>query len=237
MARSSRIKRYGELPASNQLQPTPMNKGLITPKLSVRCEFRSSGYSQEEISELRSDLSEIAPLQARRLGIPAAGASYDIWFIINWTGVAVLTGVIGNAAHDLIKLLGARLVAFWQRKQENHPYKLPPDVYYLKFQFEDVDIRIHPTPLENDDDSNFLSFSTLLRLHDILSVAIEHLQTGPLSATDVQAVDIYEPHSTLSSNHCRGLLFTRPWRIEGIVQCSYSYYFPHERRLQEDAPN
>ena len=207
-----------------------MNESQSNPKLPIRCEFRSSGYTAEEINALRSDLAGIADLQARRQGIPAAGASYDICFYIQWAGLTLLQGVIGNAAYDLIKTLGTRLNNFYQRKQKQ-PNGLPPDIYYLEFSFDDVDLRIRGADIVNDPDGNFLSYATLIRLADIVSVVESHLRTEPLAASDVQALEVYEPHPTLTSDDEGGLLFTRPWRVQGVLQCEYSNYFPHERKL------
>lgn len=207
-----------------------MNESQPHLKLPIRCEFRSSGYTAEEIDALRLDLARIADLQPRRQGIPAAGASYDICFYIQWAGVALLSGVIGNAGYDLIKTLGMRLGDFYRRKQKQ-PNGLPPDVYYLEFSFDDVDLRIRGADVANDPDGNFLSYATLIRLSDIVSVVEKHLRTEPLVSADVQAIEVYEPHPTLTSDDEGGLLFTRPWRVEGVLQCEYSKYFPHERKL------
>ncbi len=207
-----------------------MNETRSSPKLPIRCEFRSSGYTAEEIDVLRSDLAEIADLQPRRQAIPAAGASYDICFYIQWAGLALLSGVIGNAAYDLIKSLGVRLCNFYQRKQ-SQPNGMPPDIYCLEFSFDDMDLRIRGADASSDPDGNFLSYATLTRLSYIVSAVQNHLRTEPLASADVQALEVYEPHPTLTSDDVGGLLFTRPWRVEGILQCEYSNYFPHERKL------
>lgn len=180
----------------------------IDPKLPIRCEFRSSGYTIEEIEALRSDLKDIASLQPRRQGIPAAGASYDISFCVQWAGLTLLSGVIGNAAYDFIKTLGLRLSKFYQRKQ-TQPNGLPPDIYHLEFRFDDLDLRIRGSNLANDPDANFLSYATLVRLSDIVAVVARHLRMEPLASADVQALEIHEPHPTLTSNDEGGLLFTR----------------------------
>jgi hypothetical protein len=198
--------------------------------LLIRCEFRSSGYSEKEIAALRADLADVAMLQPRRQGIPEAGAPYDISFVIQWAGIAALTGIIGEAAYDILKSIGARLAAFYRRKQEQHSGQ-PPDIFYLELRFDDLDLRICGANVDNDPDANFLSYATLIRLSDIIAVVENHLRTEPLASTDVQVLQIYEPHPTLTSNDQCGLLFTRPWRVEGILQCEYSNYFPHERRL------
>jgi hypothetical protein len=206
-----------------------VNKNPSFAKLPIRCEFRSSGYTDEEIATLRFDLADVAVLQPRRQGIPEAGASYDISFIIQWAGLAVLSGVIGNAAYDLLKTLGERFNTFYHRKQKQAG--LPPDIYFLEFRFDDLDLRLRGTDLDSEPDGNFLSFSTLTRLSDIISVVFSHLRTEPLSSAGVQAIDVYEPHPTLASDDKGSLLFTCPWRVEGVLQCHYSEYFPHERRL------
>lgn len=207
-----------------------MNKSQLNRKLPIRCELRSSGYNAEEIDALRSDLTGIADLQPRRQGIPAAGASYDICFYIQWAGMALLSGVIGNAADDLLKTSGVRLSHFYQRKQKQ-PSELPPGIYYLEISFDDLDLRIRGADTDNDPDGNFLSYATLIRLSGIVSVVENHLRTEPLASAGLQALEVYEPHPTLTSDDAGGLLFTRPWRVEGILQCEYSNYFPHERKL------
>lgn len=199
-------------------------------KLPIRCEFRSLGYTEDEISALRSYLADIGVLQARRQAVPAAGASYDISFVIEWAGLTVLSGVIGNSAYEWIKMLAERLSKFYRRKQKQRS-GFPPDISCVEFRFNDMDLRIHGVDFDNAGDDNCLSLATLVRLSDIISVVLRHVRTDPLCSEDVQALDVYEPHPTLTSDDDCGLLFTRPWRVESFVQCFYSDYFPHERRL------
>lgn len=197
--------------------------------LLIRCSFRSRGYNEDEISTLGDDLSSVAKVQFRRQGIPDAGASFDIEFVVSWVGQVVLSGVIGNYVYDQLKTLSANLSAFYHRKLEVS--KAPPETYVLELRFDDVDLRIRGINPENDPDSNFLNYETIARLPDIVDYVFNHLRSEPLSGIERQVIHICEPHPTMTSSDLHGLLFTHPWRIEGSLKMDLVEYHPHERRL------
>jgi hypothetical protein len=200
-------------------------------KISIRCDFRSSGYDPEEIDELREDFSSVASIQPRRHGIPEAGGSYDIAFVITWAGTTILSGVIGNFAYDALKALAAKFASFWLRKEARADY--PPETYLLELHFDDLDIHIEPIDPEVTPDANFLLFETLSRIDAIILTVRDHLTSGPLLEIERQVVRVPEPHPTSRSTDLHGLLFSRPWTIAGTLVGDNWTYYPHERRLEK----
>ena len=206
-----------------------MSPNNNTPRLLIRSAFRSSGYSEQEIHELEKALSEIASVQFRRQAIPAAGASFDIEFIVSWIGQAVLSGILGNAVYDGLKLLAEKLGAFFLAKEKASGF--PPDTYVLELRFDDLDIRIEGNRPEEGPDCNFLCYETMVRIPQIVDFVLSHAKSEPLSLIERQVIHLYEPHPTASSSDLHGLLFSRPWRIEGSLKMDFIEYFPHEKRL------
>ena len=199
--------------------------------LLIRSSFRSSGYTEDEIEALVTDLTPFATTQFRRQRIPEAGGSFDIDFIISFTGQAILGGIIGNAFCDLLKCLSSRLVDFYRRKQtRSNAY---PETYVLELRFDDVDIRIRGHQPDDDPDANFLSYETLVRLPAIIAFVLEHLRSEPLASLDRQIIHVLEPHPTATSSDTDGLLFSHPWRIEGTLKMDHALYYPHERKVTQ----
>lgn len=197
--------------------------------ISIRCDFRSRGYVPEEIEELKSDFSSVAFIQPRRRDIPEAGGSFDIAFIITWAGTTILSGVVGNLAYDTLKVLAAKFGSFYQRKSARSGF--PPETYRLEVHFDDADIYIEPLDSEITPDANFLLFETLSRFDLIILTVRDHLSSPPLASIQRHVVRVPEPHPTSQSSDLHGLLFSRPWTIEGTIVGDYWSYYPHERRL------
>jgi hypothetical protein len=199
--------------------------------LAVRCEYRNSGYSSQEIQQLREELAEISNAQFRPQGIPEAGASFDIAFIVQWLGIAAAGGVVGNAAYDLLKGLARKLSDFYKRKERTSGF--PPDIDYLDLRFDDFDLRIHGGKPEQGGDCNFLQYDTLAHLPAIVQFVMQRVLVSPLSETTPLTIDIYEPHITLDAAGGAELNFDLPWKVEGIIKCHYWSYFPATNSLEE----
>lgn len=203
-------------------------------QLAIRCEYRATGYSDDEIALLHDELSEIASSQFRPQGIPEAGASFDIGIVVQWLGIAAAGGIVGNAAYDLLKKLGRKLADFYKRKEKASGF--PPDIYCLDLRFDDFDLRIHGGEPQEGPDCNFLRYETLAHLPAIVQLVTERVSEAPLSSTQPQAIDIYEPRITQNEGGDIDLLFDFPWRIEGLVKCFYWSYFPARNSLEDGYP-
>lgn len=199
--------------------------------LAIRCEYRASGYSSDEMMRFAEELSQVGSVQFRPQGIPAAGASFDIGIIIQWMGGAIAGGIIGNAAYDLLKALAVRLKDFYVRKKELSGF--PPDIYVLELRFDDFDLRIHGGRPENGFDCNFLEYSTLIHLPLIVQIVSERISLEPLSSIVPRIIDLHEPRISQDDADQIEFHFDLPWRIEGVIKCHYWSYHP-ETNLIED---
>jgi hypothetical protein len=200
-------------------------------KLPIQVNFRSSGYTEEEIEALAKDVEDFAVLIPRRQGIPEAGASFDIGFLITWAE-AIGVNLLSNALYDLLKKLSVTFKEFFRRKRESSNGH-DPDVYCLEFTFIDKTVRIL-ADYRGDGDSNFLRVETLTRLEELFRVIHWHLKGEPLASHDVQVLEVTEPFPNVAVNTAEKMLFTVPWRFKGTVQMESYLYHPHARTVVEE---
>ena len=90
--------------------------------IALRCSYRYSGYTPEEIERLRADLADAAVLQTRPEGIPEAGGISEMMVVAQYLGklaveiepldadVAVTAAAL-RARHRSLKLPDALVIA------------------------------------------------------------------------------------------------------------------------------
>ena len=197
--------------------------------VSVRCTFRSRGYSDEEIATLKNDLSEVAALQVRRQSYPEAGDAFEMTVVVQFVGSAILGGVIW----DGIKVLGQSFLKLYRAKQAQHQNCFP-EIDVFEFRFDDIDIRICGSDFEYGSQSNYLSERAFQFLPELVDCVKTHLESDPLLSVDKIVVDVFEPDIALDDSGLPRFTFSFPWRVVGIDVTSPQSYDADEHRMVGD---
>ena len=197
--------------------------------IALRCTYRHSGYTSDEIDLLKRDLDGIAVLQSRPQGYPAAGNAFDMTLVAQFVGSSILGGVI----YDGLKEVGKAVYRFYKRKADSSPYGFPPEIDLFELRFADLDIRLRGKNRENME-CNFLSETAFQYLAEIVTAIKQHLDSEPLASTDKMVIDVFEPEVTLDECGSPSFDFRHPWRITGIDIMGPNAYHPTERRLSDE---
>jgi hypothetical protein len=196
---------------------------------AVKVTVRWSGYTIDELEDIKLDLSQVAHPQMRRLGMPDAGGSFDMRVVIEWASLAVLGGVVGNAAYDALKQIGGAILLAYKRKRAL-PGKFAPELQSIAVSFSDVDVEIVPTNSDRDPTVHFMNVQTIKRLSTLLEYIITHLNSEPLVSRKIVFVKVFEP--SFSETTQRDVLFDRPWKVSvDAGEHNAILYDPAKRQL------
>ena len=195
--------------------------------LSVRCSYRARAYSNDDINQLKSDLEDIAVVQARSQGYPEAGGDAELSLVVQFIGSTVIGGLIW----DGIKILSKGLFDLYNRKKNSGS---EPEVSILELRFDDVDIRLRGNDLEHGMECNCLSQKAFEYLPEITKLISEHLSSEPLRSVDKQVVDIFEPDIVASDGVIQSMDFNLAWRLEGVDVMAPKAYNASQKIVIQD---
>lgn len=197
--------------------------------IALRCSYRYSGYTPEEIEKLRADLADAAVLQTRPEGIPEAGGMSEMMVVAQYLGKLA----VDAAVLKTLLVIGKAFVNLYKEKAAASKKGFPPEIQVFELRFSDVDLRLHGKEVDNME-CNFLSETAFQYLPEIVTAIKQHLDSEPLASTDKMVIDVFEPDVILDEGGSPSFDFRHPWRITGIDVMGPNAYYPNERRLADD---
>ncbi len=153
-------------------------QNLLGTTPAVRIAYRASGYGLEHERQLYEAFRDLGPVRTRALRLPEAGASTDIWFVFEFFGATLASGVL----YDIVKLCVAKL-APWARGRANR-HQIDPDISEVRIGLDDVTVEF--TLTEISDDVNFLTVSAIEKLPELASIVSERFRVEMIAKHEVQ---------------------------------------------------
>lgn len=104
--------------------------------LALSVDIGHHSYRPEMAEGIKDSLSELGPVQVRGAWSPAADNISDIVVVVQWIGLALAAGFVGEAGADFYRLLKRKLVAYYRDLAAN--FEQHPSLGEVHFAYDDV---------------------------------------------------------------------------------------------------
>lgn len=150
--------------------------------------FRARGYTDEDRSALVRHLESVATVELQPVPLPEAGGSAELWAAIDFAGLAVASGIIGNVATDAVKAICRQLATWWGEHAAKH--QLLPEIMSVRVVFGDLTIEVADVTHDFSPDAYFMSGPGLELIPAAIGAVLSQLPPGLLAAEDIRYVRV-----------------------------------------------
>jgi hypothetical protein len=100
--------------------------------------YNARDISDIDIQQFQAELQELGHTRVRGYRGPAAGTGGEVWMLVEFLGLAAVTGIIQHLAVQFFNKLGSKILAFLKRPE--HPFR--PIITGIEISYDDLDIKI-----------------------------------------------------------------------------------------------
>lgn len=150
--------------------------------------FRSRGYTDEDRVELVRRLELVATVELQPIRLPEAGGSAELWATIDFVGLAVASGIIGNLATDALKGVCQRLAAWWTESTSTRA--IAPEVTSIRVVFGDLTITVVDETHDFSPDAYFMSGPGIALVPATVIAVLSHFPPEVLRSENIRSVRV-----------------------------------------------
>lgn len=186
---------------------------MADPTIVFRATFRARGYSEADLAELYSELSEVAAVRLRGEQRPEAGGVAELTAVLEFIGVNLAKGGFAWIGGKILQRATTGIGAWWRRKAQRGPWA--PEVGTFRASFDDVDVDFYAHRYDDEPDA-VLTAEAIEAIPDVMRLVGEHFDPARIQEQRVAYIGVplicYDPSEPEFGNEKNGTP-ARFWKI------------------------